>query len=258
MMPLDDSNTPTARFSSTVNYYVKYRPSYPEAVLKLLQEQCQLKPGATFADIGSGTGIFTELLLKAGYRVFAVEPNPDMREQAECLLSPYPNFVSIRAPAEATTLKTHSVDAITAATAFHWFEQQETQTEFRRILKPGGTCMLLWNIRDHDAAPLMRAYQLLLQQYGTDYAKVAAESVGEAEILHFFNPGKVDIAVFPQQQLLNWEAFLGRLLSASYTPKPGAPNFDALLAAAKAVFERYQQGGVVEFYYLCKCYYGRL
>ncbi|HUA67135.1 MAG TPA: methyltransferase domain-containing protein, partial [Candidatus Saccharimonadales bacterium] len=96
---------PTKRFSSRVENYIKYRPGYPADVLNLPKEKCGLTNSSIMADIGSGTGILTELFLRNGNPVFGVEPNPEMRAAAERLLKKYPNFTSISGTAETTTLK---------------------------------------------------------------------------------------------------------------------------------------------------------
>src|SRR5713101_9915172 len=101
---------PTQRFSSRVENYVRYRPGYPSEVLELLKSECGLKPSSIIADIASGTGILTRMLLENGNRVFGVEPNPDMRKAGEERLSRYPGFASVAGTAEATTLADHSVD----------------------------------------------------------------------------------------------------------------------------------------------------
>lgn len=134
---------PTQRFSSHVENYLKYRPRYPQAVIETLKQECQLTPAARVADIGSGTGILTELFLQNGNPVLAVEPNREMRAAGERLLQPYPNFHSIDGKAEATTLADHRVDFVTAGQAFHWFDRAPTRAEFQRILKPDGWVMLM-------------------------------------------------------------------------------------------------------------------
>ena len=100
-MPVQD---PIQRFSSRVENYVRYRPGYPPAVIDLLKNECALTPSAVIADVASGTGIFTRMLLENGNRVFGVEPNAAMRKAGEQLLSAYPSFTSIAGTAEATTL----------------------------------------------------------------------------------------------------------------------------------------------------------
>src|SRR5947207_14930414 len=99
------------------------RPGYPSEVLELLKAECGLEPNSIVADIASGTGILTRMLLENGNRVFGVEPNPEMRLAGERFLARYPRFTSVAGTAEETTLDDHSVDIITAAQSAHWFER---------------------------------------------------------------------------------------------------------------------------------------
>lgn len=245
---------PTQRFSNTVQYYVKYRPDYPKSVLDLLKE-LGLPANAVVADMGSGTGIFTKRLLEQGYHVIAIEPNDEMREYAENELSNYANFTSVNAPAESTGLRTHSVDCITAATAFHWFDPKKAHLEFKRILKPHCYCVLLWNVRDKESSPFMCDYEKLLEKYMNDYV---AERITQHHIIEFFKPQEVTIVEFPNVQVFNEEELLGRVLSSSYSPKPGEPRYPAMVEAIKALFVKHQRNGKVHFTYRTKCYYGYL
>ncbi len=165
----------TQRFSSRVGNYVRYRPAYPSAVLDLLKNECGLTPASVIADIASGTGIFTRMLLENGNRVFGVEPNADMRKAGEEFLRAYPQFTSVAGTAEATTLADHSVDLITAAQAAHWFDREKARREFIRICRPGGWTVLLWNERRTGSTPFLRDYEQLLLEYGTDYQDVRYE-----------------------------------------------------------------------------------
>jgi ubiquinone/menaquinone biosynthesis C-methylase UbiE len=132
------TNNSIQRFSSTVEYYVKYRPAYPQAIFDFLVSECKLSHEILVADIGSGTGLMARLFLKNGYSVIGVEPNDQMRQAGQQLLKDYPRFTSITGTAEATTLPGQSVDLITVGEAFHWFEPLATRQEFVRLLKPGG------------------------------------------------------------------------------------------------------------------------
>ncbi|MGB6676929.1 MAG: class I SAM-dependent methyltransferase, partial [Terriglobales bacterium] len=165
-MPLQNA---TQRFSSRVDNYVRYRPGYPCEVLNLLKKDCDLATESVIADIASGTGIFTQMLLDNGNRAFGVEPNAEMRRAGEAFLQSYPRFTSIAGTAEATTLPERSVEIVTAAQAAHWFDREKAQREFIRILKPGGWCVLLWNERRTDSTHFLREYEQLLLTYGTDY-----------------------------------------------------------------------------------------
>ena len=72
-------NDNTKRFSDRVEDYIRYRPNYPEKIVKILEEKISLDKNKTIADIGSGTGISSKLFLKNGYKVIGVEPNKEMR-----------------------------------------------------------------------------------------------------------------------------------------------------------------------------------
>ena len=249
---------PTQRFSNRVENYIKYRPGYPTSVLETLATECGLTDESVIADIGSGTGILSELFLKKGFRVFGVEPNREMREAGERLLSKYPNFTSIEGTAEATTLAHRSVDLITAGQAFHWFDRTRAKQEFARILKPAGWVALIWNERLTDTSPFLRAYENLLRKFGTDYAAVDHRNVDAESIRSFFAPQPFTLRKFEVRQVFDFDGVKGRLLSSSYTPEPGQPNYQPMLDALRAIFDQHQTEGNVSFDYLTLLYFGRL
>src|ERR1700759_2448181 len=115
----EDGVSSTERFSNRVDDYDKYRPNYPKGVLDVLTREGHLKPTDVIADVGSGTGILTELLLDNGNTVIAVEPNAPTRQAAERRLAGRANLKSVNGTAEATTLLDASVQAVVAAQAFH-------------------------------------------------------------------------------------------------------------------------------------------
>jgi SAM-dependent methyltransferase len=250
----------TQRFSSRVDNYVRYRPSYPPAVLDTLRTACGLTPSAVIADIGSGTGLLSELFLRNGNQVFGVEPNREMRAAAERLLHGFPNFTSIDGSAEATTLPAASVDFVTAGQAFHWFDHQRARPEFVRILRPDGWVMLVWNYRRIDATPFMREYEELIGRFSIDYSEVTHHrpEFDERNVKAFFGASGYQVAVHPNPQMLDYDGLRGRLLSSSYTPEAGHPNHEPMLAALRTLFETYQVGGHVSFDYDTKVYFGRL
>jgi hypothetical protein len=96
------------RFSNRVQDYVRYRPSYPAAVLEFLGEQCGLHRERVIADIGSGTGLLSKLFVENGNHVYGVEPNPEMKAAGDEFLHSCPNFASVSGSAEATGLADHS------------------------------------------------------------------------------------------------------------------------------------------------------
>ena len=247
----------TLRFSSRVDNYVRYRPGYPPEVMELLKRECGLTPESVVADVASGTGIFTRMLLEHGCRVFAIEPNAEMRQAGEQMLSGYPQLSSVAGTAEATTLADHSVDLVTAAQAAHWFDRENARREFARILKPGGWCVLIWNERRTDSTPFLRDYEKLLLAYGTDYQDVRHENT-TAGIDGFFAPSPFQTRVFEMKQHFDYAATEGRLLSSSYTPGPEHVNYEPMLRELRRIFDAHQSGGRVALEYDTRVFYGRL
>jgi len=248
---------PTKRFSNRVENYLKYRPTYPTAIVPLLESECGLNAGWVIADLGSGTGFSTELFLKHGNSVFGVEPNPEMRVAGERVLAKYSQFSSVSAAAEATGLPDHSIDLIVVGQAFHWFDRAEARPEFVRILKPSGWVVLVWNGYRVESSAMMAAYQDLVVRYGTDYSEVQREVVG-CDVESFYAPGTCKCARFQFQQTFDREGLKGRLLSASYAPEPNHPNYEAMLRDLRKIFDANEKDGRVVFDYETELYYGQL
>ena len=249
--------TPTARFSDRVENYVRYRPGYPPEVLVVLRAECGLRPEHVVADIASGTGAFTRLLLDNGNHVFAVEPNAEMREAGSRLLDSYINLTSVAGTAEETTLPSASVEFVTAAQAAHWFERGRAREEFSRILKPDGWCVLIWNERRTANTHFLRDYEELLLTYGTDYKEVRHERT-TATIHEFFAPAPYQERAFDLRQRFDYEGLAGRLLSSSYAPLAGHPNHAPMMRKLERIFNAHSQSNVVEFEYNTRVFYGRL
>ena len=250
---------PTQRFSSRVENYVKYRPSYPPAIIDLLTTKCGLTPDSIIADIGSGTGLLTELFLKNGNRAYGIEPNREMREAGEHLLKGYARFTGIAAAAEATTLADHSVDFVTAGQAFHWFDRDRARIEFERILRARGWVILIWNDRRTTATPFQQAYEQLVHTYATDDIAIEHQQVDADVLRSFYGSPAFRLKTFDNQRMVDdFESLKGGLLSASYTPEAGQPNHLPMLEELCRIFEAHQIDGRVSFEYDTQVYYGRL
>jgi len=246
----------TRRFSTRADHYLKARPGYPAAILDALREAGMLRDGSVVADIGSGTGLLSELFLQSGYDVMAVEPNAVMRRAGEQRLAGMAGFHSIDGRAEATTLPDASVDLVTVGTAFHWFDRDAARLEFQRILRQNGHVMVSWNQRDQ-RSPFMRDYERLLERHANDYRDVRDRDLEERALTALFAPGWITRS-FAHAQTFDFDGLADRLLSSSYAPQAGHPGHAAMLSALKTLFDAYARDGRVLFEYLAVMYAGQL
>ncbi len=249
-------SNPLKRFSDRVENYIKYRPKYPQALIDFLINDLKLIPENIGADIGSGTGIFSEMLLRNGNKVFGVEPNKEMREAAEKLLNGYPNFISINGTSESTNLEFQSIDLITAAQSFHWFDYPKTKEEFLRILKPNGWVVLIWNSRINDSSSFMNEYENFLLKFSVDYSKISHKNIDDKIFRNFFNT--YESKNFSNSQSFDFEGLKGRLLSSSYIPNENNPNFYLMINELEKIFNRNENSGKVGFIYNTEIHYGHL
>lgn len=225
-------------------------------MIDVLRQECGLTPGSLVADIASGTGLFTRLLLENGNRVFGIEPNENMRRAGEEFLAAYSKFVSVNGTADNTTLAGDSVDLITCAQAAHWFTREKAMSEFQRILKPGGYLVLIWNDRRTGSA-FAEKYENLVVKYGTDYSEV--QRLGRViNGCEFFAPLPCTKRTLLNYQDLDYESLEGRLLSSSYAPQRGEPGCEPMLAELRKIFEEYQRGGRVRMEYDTNIYFGTI
>jgi SAM-dependent methyltransferase len=254
-MTFDDAKQ---RFSNRVADYVRYRPSYPVALLELLRAECALRPEHVLADVGSGTGLLSKLFLENGNRVLGVEPNAEMREAGEEYLRAFENFSSVIGSAEMSTLGNASVDFVTAGQAFHWFEPKAARREFVRILKPSGWFVVVWHDRRMEETQFGRDYEALLVRYGTDYTRVKDAYPEFEQIRNFFGESTFVERDLPNEQLLDWDGLSGRLRSSSYAPLEGHPKFASMMADLQEIFRVSAENGVVRMQYFTRIYFGQL
>jgi ubiquinone/menaquinone biosynthesis C-methylase UbiE len=242
------------RFSNRVENYIKYRPGYPEEIINFLSKEINLTSSWKIADIGSGTGILSELFLKNKNAVLGVEPNAEMRNAGEQQLKRYINFRSINGSSEITTIESSSIDLITAGQAFHWFDIGKSKKEFSRILKENGCVLLIWNNRKIDTSLFLKDYEKLLINYSIDYKRVDHKNVNDEILNKFFKNYKLKI--FQNYQVFNFEGLKGRLLSSSYAPMQDHPNYLFMINELEKIFHQNKINGKVKFEYDTELYYG--
>mgnify|MGYP003307863226 CR=1 FL=1 len=225
-------------FSNVAHIYDKHRPSYANGLFEYLYGDVGLNDSSEIADIGSGTGIFTKELLKRNSRVYAVEPNYDMRRFAEAKFSSNGRFVSVAGTAETTTLDYRSIDYITVAQAFHWFKKDLFYRECQRILKPQGKVILVWNQRDINS-DLVREIDLVNATYCpsfSGYSKGMRGALGDSDYSNFFY-GPYETKRFANNLTYTKESFIGWHLSASYRLSESAKHFEKYVMCLEDIFD---------------------
>ena len=232
------------RFSATAELYSAHRPSYPTEVIDWILTTARLVPGRgqVVVDLGCGTGISTRLLGGRGLEVIGVDPNEAMLAEAKRLGGARYR----RGEAAATGLEGASVDLVTVAQAFHWFDLDATLAELGRILRPGGHAAAFWNQRGPD--PFMDAYQRLLLASSTEYAGIRSPDATMAALRRHPAVKHLTEAGFGNVQLLDRAGFHGRVHSSSYVAH-GVADVPAFDRALEALFERHQRDGRVAFTY---------
>lgn len=245
------------RFTDKAEKYEKYRPSYPKEALNIILKECNFlfNNDIIIADIGSGTGKFTELLLNNNYTVYAIEPNDNMRAIAETKFIGNPNYKSINNTAENTGLNDNSVDLITVAQALHYFDIDKVKVEFKRILKPNGKVVLLWNFRYRES-DFMKEYEKLVYTFHSKDLQptFAQDKMNDDAYNKLFSEYKT--FSIPYCQELNFNDLWGRTLSSNHAPKVGDPNYDELYKKMKKLFDNYQHSNRVTFEYCTKVVIG--
>lgn len=214
-------------------------------------------PDTTIADIGSGTGLMTELLLQATPTVYGVEPNTAMRADAQRRLSEYPEYVSVNGTAEHTTLPTESVDMVAVGQALHWFDLTNASQEFKRVLRADGGVLLVWNERQSATTRLARALEeLLVNTLPEYYEQLEHHPVPKDLVAELLGHREFDSKRISTTQLLDRKQFLGRMLSNSYSPSAEDTRYEEFVACLHELFDANQAGGRISLDYETVSFFG--
>lgn len=232
-------------FTGKANDYTVGRPSYAPTLIEYLYSEYGLSHQSIIADIGSGTGKFAKQLLDQGSFVYGVEPNEDMRRTAANELGKYPRFQSINGTASESTIDDASVDFVTAAQAFHWFNVSAFRKECTRILKPNGNVILIWNMRDMSADVNSLNYDIISKYCPRFRGFSNGIKVDDERITRFFN-GNYDHLEFDNPLFYDKGKFIRRSLSSSYSLQRGDENFQEYIDNLSAFFEQYAENNILE------------
>lgn len=245
----------TKKFDGIANEYTKSRPSYAAEFIECLFGKYGFSASSVVADIGSGTGKFAKQLLDKGCNVICVEPNTDMRLVAEKELCGYSNFKSVSGSAENTNLPDNSVDFITTAQAFHWFDTKNFKEECSRIIKPNGKAFLIWNTRDTDALINQKLHRVY-SKYCPDFKGFSGGTKPHDDRIKYFFDNNYEYITFDNPLYFDREKFINRSLSGSYSLKEGDSNFDLYIEEIENIFDEFETDGIVKIENLTVAYVG--
>jgi SAM-dependent methyltransferase len=244
-------------FSAKVTDYAASRPGYSAALYDALRDAGALPTVPSIvADLGAGTGLFSAGLLLRGHHIFAVEPNTSMRTAADTQLARHEGYRSIEAPAEATTLAPASVDLVTAAQAFHWFDVEATRRECLRILRPHGKVALIWNDRIL-SDPLQVAIDEIFARFGGANRAALAARESRRNVSVFFHGAPVSTIDVPNEQTLDRAGLHGLIFSRSYMPPRDGDAGARAVQSIDEVFDTHATAGAVLMRYRTTATVGR-
>lgn len=232
------------KFKGLASFYEAGRPGYAEALIDDLFQKYGVSSDSVIADIGSGTGKFSEQLLKRGVRVYCIEPNEDMRGQSGQVLKKYANCSILAGNAADTALPDGSVDFITAAQSFHWFDTKQFQKECRRMIRTNGKVFLIWNI-DQGSDVIQKNHEInrkYCPEAGKDvFYKIKRDDI---RIREFFDYNYERLE-FDHPLCYDRDKFINRNLSSSHSLKTGEEHFEEYRQALGQLFEEYAENGIL-------------
>ena len=238
------------KFTGKADVYDKFRPSYPKELIDILYEKTQAE---AVADVGAGTGIFTKCLSAKPWKIIAVEPNADMLEILKQNMGQSSEIIN--APAENTGIPSGTIDLVTAAQAFHWFDKEKFKAECERILTPGGHLAIIWNT--HGKNEFRYERDRVFDKYcGMSNSMKGSTTEGD-KLLRNGYFSKMEFYSLDNNMNMNEEQFIGYSLSHSYAIKADNENYEKFVDELRNAFAKFQHNGTVEFPQKTECYLGR-
>lgn len=247
----------TQNFNGLANDYTIGRPAYANTFIESMYSQYGLSEQSMIADIGSGTGKFAKQLLDRGSFVYCIEPNDDMRNIAIKELDKYKRFYAVDGSATDTKLDEKSVDYVTTAQAFHWFDISLFKKECKRILRDNGMIFLIWNIRDMSSGMNQDSFEIYSKYCPNFKGFGGGIQKNDIRIKQFFED-RYEYVEFDNPLFYDKNKFISRCLSGSYSLKEGDEYYSEYLDSLSKLFEQYSRDNVLTMPNKTVAYIGRM
>lgn len=247
-MPVNDAAA--IGFDKGAVDYEKGRPGFAREVFDLLGRELGIGSGRRVCDLAAGTGKFTRGLLDLGADVVAVEPVAGMRHQFAAEL---PDVELLDGTAEQIPLADTSVDAVTGAQAFHWFDLPVAFREIHRVLRPDGGLAMVWNRRD-ETEPWVAEMSAVMRWHEQPYtAYEQTDWAGHVEAAGGFTP--LQHATVPFVQSMTRDLLASRVRSVSYVSASPPAERDGIVDAVVALTADLEEPFTLP--YVCHVYWCR-
>lgn len=242
------------KFTGKANVYDKFRPSYPKELIDWLYEKTNAE---TVADIGAGTGIFTKCLSAKPWKITAVEPNADMVDILRQNMGQGSDLFAeiVNASAEDTGIPAGTIDLVTAAQAFHWFDKEKFKAECERILTQGGYMAIIWNT--HGKNEFRYERDRIFDKYCGQSNSMKGSTTEGDKLLRTGYFSEMEFFRMDNNMSMNEEQFIGYSVSHSYSIKADNANYEKFVDELRNAFAKFQHGGIAEFPQETECYLGR-
>jgi SAM-dependent methyltransferase len=219
-----------AGFSDAADYEAA-RPSYPPDAVAWLVENLRIEPGRRVVDLAAGTGKLTRLIAPAGSDLVAAEPVAGMRDTFRAAV---PGIPIIATTAEQLAFRDASIDAVTVAQAFHWFDHDKTIADLARVLRPGGRVGLVWNARDRSVEWVDLVWGIMdrVEKKAPWRNHDEWSDSAYADLPGF---GELHTARFRHEQAITPEAMVQRVASVSHVAVLPDPERAAVLEEVRQV-----------------------
>jgi SAM-dependent methyltransferase len=211
--------------------YEAARPSYPPEAVAWFVENLRIAPGATVVDLAAGTGKLTRLLVPTRANLIAAEPVAGMRATFREVL---PDVPMIATTAEQLAFRDGSLDAVTIAQAFHWFDEDRAIAALARAVRVGGRVGLVWNARDR-SVPWVNDVWAIMDRVEKRAPWRDHENWRDSALRDRPGFGPLHSAEFRHEQTITPSAMVQRVASVSHVAVLPHAEREAVLEEVRAV-----------------------
>lgn len=227
-------------FGEVAEVYERTRPGYPVDAVRWLTGD---EPTRVL-ELGAGTGKLTAALVAAHHRVTPTDPSRPMLDRLRRQLKVRG---VVQARAEAIPVHAGAVDVVIAGQAFHWFDHERALPEIARVLRPGGTLALVWNLRDESVPWVRRLGRLIGSERPDDDAVEILERSGLFE--------GIETKTFRHWQEVGRDSLIGLVESRSYVAAMAERERTTLLKRVGELYDEYGRGhDGMQLPYVTECY----